>query len=249
VDEPRHTGINELACRIVFPRGRRNAGVSALNADWHGRIARYEAARRSIIAAGHAAAVADADEEKLKARLFPHFLEGPLVEESVAVAPLVDPDAIVEEGVQMEHCVGSYVDSASRGYSLLVSMRSDFGRSTAEVNLDHDEDGRPRFVVRQNLSEKNQPAPPEHIEVLRVMLRRLDGDGTAVGRLAERIAAARQAHAVLAQSGLDGLPDAHMDALRRHIFSSLRRYLPRRQRTMEMEDWAAAARSGLLQWG
>lgn len=75
------------------------------------------------------------------------------------VALITTPALLVEEGLHLGHCVGTYVPRVARGESLIVSIRTPDGEcSTAELSRG--------AVVRQHRGPVNSEPPRRHRELL-----------------------------------------------------------------------------------
>jgi hypothetical protein len=226
----------KAAFRILFPSGRTLAGLDALVQEWHRDQRRLDAAFHHTFESMLAAKF-DAARRKVGDILFPHFMDGECTIEGVTMRPLTDPDEIVVEGEEMEHCVGTYVGRASGGRSLLISQRSEQGRSTAEVALVKSDNGTVNMVVRQNRAVANGEPPEVHHRALTKLLNFFPQDMRR--QLMERIevaSALADRHAGQAYSSLD--PDDLL-RLKQLAFDNMRRFMPRRMRRMTMEEWIA----------
>ncbi len=111
---------------------------------------------------------------------FDSFLE---VDGVVAVC-LTNPQQLMDEGKQMQHCVRNYVDYCLYYGSTIVSLRALDGTrlSTVELNLTGNPSGHLRFVVRQHRGLKNAQAPQQAINVLPKLLSLINAKDAATQR-------------------------------------------------------------------
>lgn len=70
-----------------------------------------------------------------------------------SVTPLITPAALVQEGQELEHCVGGYVQAVQKGQSVILALRVGDQRSTAEVSPDA------RQVYQHRGPRNAEPAP------------------------------------------------------------------------------------------
>lgn len=111
---------------------------------------------------------------------FDGFME---VDGVVAVC-LTNPQQLIDESKQMQHCVRNYADYCLYYGSTIVSLRAPDGTrlSTVELNLTGNPSGHLRFVVRQHRGFKNAQAPQEAINVLPILLSLLNATDAAAKR-------------------------------------------------------------------
>jgi hypothetical protein len=114
--------------------------VAKLSADWHGAIPH---ARRQMRAALRPAI----SNGRRQTSIFPLILRRPRAIGGFQFVPLLSPRALDAEGAAMNHCVGSYIDPARRGQSILFSVLGEYGHriSTFEVSPS---------IVRENTQKK-----------------------------------------------------------------------------------------------
>ena len=79
---------------------------------------------------------------------------------NIEVVPLTDTLALVQEGVQMEHCVGGYSGQCFMGQSRIFSLHEQVTglRATLELILNYSNN---RWEVKQLRAAKNSPAPAQ----------------------------------------------------------------------------------------
>lgn len=231
----RHSAIAEAAYDVVFPEGRTLAGLTALNRSWHEEQRRLDEAfarLKSSLLTSRIEAV------QTNSELYPHFLNGEITIDRVAMRPLVREDDIIAEGDALDHCVGRYVGGASAGRSMLVSQISEAGRSTVEVYLDNDTtDGhfRWRLAVAQNKAISNTPPPPSHVTAMSKLLKSVGQD--VLSGLDERI---RKASLIVDRHRGDiyrALPREDVELLRDQAFADLQRFMPRALRKLPRAAW------------
>jgi hypothetical protein len=171
--------------------------------------------------------------------LFPHFLSGEVEIDGVAMRPLTDEDGIVEEGREMDHCVGSYVGRAREGRSLLISQISAHGRSTVEVGLVRGDDGAPALEVVQNKAAGNAEPPPAHVAAVAKLLKSFAEQFRR--DLERRIGYA----STMAEEdkGYEMLTPGELAALKEVALADLRRFVPKALRRASVPEWIAAMRA------
>lgn len=222
--------------RLLFSPGRTLAGLSALVKEWHEDQRRLDAAFDRLFETMMAAKL-DAETSAAGAIMFPHFLDGSRVIDGVTMRPLTSSAEIVAEGEEMDHCVGSYVGRASGGRSLLISQKSEAGRSTAEVALESGHDGEVVMAVRQNRAERNEEPPASHHRALLKLLALFPPDVRR--QLIERVKVASEIADLQASRAYSGLEPEEFLRLQRQAFEHMRRFMPRRMARMSMEEWRA----------
>ena len=75
------------------------------------------------------------------------------------------PADLVNEGLDMNHCVGGYVSQVEKGHCLILSIISRHGRSTVEIRK-----GEEGWWIAQHLGYQNTPSPPRHQALLEAWL-------------------------------------------------------------------------------
>lgn len=161
--------ISDLAAvSILFPAKRTLKGIERVNIDWHAHVNRHSAAVRAIKAQAEQVALKRFPRSVVDA-LYPHFLKGPIAIGDVSIAPLLNAGSLAEEGDELSHCVGTYVHSASRGHSMIASLRSPAGRSTAEIVVSTSA-RRPRLLVVQHQGPRNTEPPQAHDAALKAAM-------------------------------------------------------------------------------
>lgn len=224
---------------IVFPPARTLAGLDALVREWHENQRRLDAVLDDLF---KSMLLTKMDHEGVDAGVisFPHFMVGEQIIDGVTMRPLRGPEQIAIEGEEMGHCVGTYVGAASAGRSLLISQKSESGRSTVEVAMERDDRGEPVLVVRQNRSFENGDPPLLHRNAMTKLLKSIPEDLRR--DLVERI---RIASALEDQRSGQTYAMLNADELlrmKRQSFDNMRRFMPRAMRKQSMEEWLADMR-------
>ncbi len=81
---------------------------------------------------------------------------------------LTDEDQLIGEGLEMNHCVGTYIDDCVRGYSYIAAIKGkDGSRSTVEFSLFVKRDGSKSVIeIEQHQSYGNSPPTGDVQKVL-----------------------------------------------------------------------------------
>jgi hypothetical protein len=232
-----HGRIARAAYDILFPDGRTLAGLVSINRTWHEEQRHLDAAFERLKSTLLTSRI-----ETLKQNnsLYPHFLSSVTEVAGVKMRPLIDEDAIVQEGIDLDHCVGTYAGPAAAGRSLLVSQVSTQGRSTAEVCLESETVNgtvRRRLSVSQNQAFGNSEPPSSHHSALAKLLKSFSQEFLLA--LDQRIRTASLAAYRFRGDIYKALPLEDLDALQSHAFSDLRRYMPKRLKRLNRPEWTA----------
>jgi hypothetical protein len=232
---------NPVPHDIIADDARRNAAFSILLAPamtterlravsrrWHDAIDRFETETYDFEAG------CEAFRDLLPNDAFPHFLRGPATVSfggvNATVTPLVSNEALLEEGAEMHHCVGTFRCAAARGYSLIVSIKSADARSTAEYRATDK-----GYAVINHRTFNNEEPTPLHREI-----------AASLERVALEAPYARAQHPrLLAMSKIEhGWPWNFMTAAeladyRGIAFRQLATFLTPSERKMTWQDWVA----------
>jgi len=142
-----------------------------LNQRWH--IAHQAATKEAANRFGDAASIG-----------WPGIIPGgSMTAGDLLAIELTTPAALLQEGRELGHCVGSYHEWCYSGESRIVALRSaDSGahRSTIELKMQHRAGtNKRRLVIAQHYGQGNRLPPKEDVAVAKVllkMLRRICGD-------------------------------------------------------------------------
>lgn len=116
---------------------------------------------------------------------WPAPFDGPVKLGNLYAHFLVTPAQLKDEGLRMQHCVGSYDYKCLYGGSNIVSFRDEGGRSVSTAELWLDERGKQlRMTVAQHKAHNNSAAPPHAINAVQQLLGMLN-DETMQPRLQE----------------------------------------------------------------
>lgn len=109
---------------------------------------------------------------------WPTPLDAPLKLGELHAHFLVTPGQLKDEGLRMQHCVGSYAYQCLFGGSNIVSFRDSRGRSisTAELRLD-DRGKKLRMHITQHKARSNATPPATAVAALEQLLEVLNDDG------------------------------------------------------------------------
>ena len=104
--------------------------------------------------------------------------------DGVVAVCLTNPQQLIDESKQMQHCVRNYADYCLYYGSTIVSLRAPDGTrlSTVELNLTGNPSGHLRFVVRQHRGFKNAHAPQQAINALPKLLCLINATDAAAKR-------------------------------------------------------------------
>jgi hypothetical protein len=108
---------------------------------------------------------------------WPAPFDGPVKLGKLCAHFLVTPAQLKDEGLRMQHCVGSYDYQCLYGGANIVSFRDEGGRSvsTAELRLD-DRGKQLRMTVAQHKARNNREPPPDAIHALQQLLTLLNDE-------------------------------------------------------------------------
>lgn len=124
-----------------------------------------------------AADEASTQESTSRPDCWPSPLKEPLKVGGLHAHFLTTPTQLRDEGLRMEHCVGSYADRCLFDGSNIVSFRKGDGRSVSTAELRLVERGkRLGFDVTQHQAQRNGDPSPEALQALSSLLRAFDSD-------------------------------------------------------------------------
>ncbi|WP_456749062.1 PcfJ domain-containing protein [Bradyrhizobium sp. USDA 4341] len=232
-----HGRIVRAAYDILFPEGRTLAGLTALNRTWHEEQRHldetFQRLKLSLL-------TSRIEILKQSSGLYPHFMTSETEIAGVKMRPLVDESDIIQEGKDLEHCVGRYTGFAAAGRSMLVSQISKEGRSTVEVYLESENVNgimRRKLSVSQNQARNNTEPPPTHHSAMAKLLKSFTREFLL--ELDQRIQAASLVADRHRGDVYNALPKEDIELLQDHAFADIKRYLPNRTKRLSRQAWQA----------
>jgi hypothetical protein len=158
----RFAGEEDAARPLVLTKHSTWASVMRSQHEWHATRAERERQRREANQQAHQAWQARQDARTWESALADCEVSG------VQVLPLTTGRALREEGEQMAHCVGGYVDACARGGSRIFALAHGAARATVELV----QAGKQGWKVRQVFGPRNSEAPKPLAEAARALAKR-----------------------------------------------------------------------------
>ena len=204
-----------MALAIACPPQRRHAALLAASERWHARTSVFVARRRAAILSARERTKAKAE---IDPDAFPHVFPDASRHDGVEIRALRDWNGIEREGEEMDHCVGTFVDAAYVGRSMIVSLSSKEGRTTAEISVESSADFGDAAVIVQHKGVDNVDPFASHERALRRALKDLDPKTVSAVRERSEAIARRVGFGSRELSGLDRLQvEAVMDEIHSHV--------------------------------
>ena len=220
--------VMEMVCDPAGIPGR----AWRIEKEWHARVHKSAPLRAAAINR----ALAKMARQDEAAAFYPHFLTEDTEFEGVTMRPLTDRTALAQEGRDLRHCVGTYDSKAMAGDSMIVSLSSEAGRSTAEFRL-VDRQPRPWITTVQHHGSKNTAPPQPHAWAIDAMIKQ--ANSTDLSALRTKIAQARE---LWARTGGDALAMLSSKDRREHddlAFEDMRPFLPKSQSKWSRSQWVS----------